>query len=157
MKRILQEFTPTDEQLNIIKSLARECNLCEETVKILYGRGVRDRESIVRFMHPSKSHFISPFKMSGMDEAVKLITRARDEEWSVLVYGDYDADGVCASTIMAGALRDFGIEPCVAVPERKNGYGLSTALIDELFDEYFPQLVITVDCGISGAEEVEYI
>ena len=157
MKRILPEFEFSTEQLNIIKSLAVECNLCEDTVKILYGRGVTDRESIIDFLHPSKSHFISPFKMSGMREAVELITRARDEQWCVIVYGDYDADGICAATIMGNALKDFGIEPVLCVPERRNGYGLSVELIDELFEEHFPQLVITVDCGISCAEEVEYI
>ncbi|MDE6504456.1 MAG: single-stranded-DNA-specific exonuclease RecJ [Clostridia bacterium] len=157
MKRILPEFEFSNEQLNIVRNLARECNLCEETVKILYGRGIRDKESIFNFMHPSKSRFISPFKMSGMREAVELITQARDEGWSVVVYGDYDADGICASTIMGRALRDFGLEPIICVPERRNGYGLSPELIDEIFDEYFPQLLITVDCGISCAEEVEYI
>lgn len=157
MKRILSEFEFSEEQLNIIRNLARECGLCEETVRILYGRGVRDKNSVYAFMHPSKEHFISPFAMGGMREAVELITRARDEEWAVVVYGDYDADGICAATIMRKALCEFGIEPVVIVPERKNGYGLSAALIDEIFDEYFPQLFITVDCGISCAEEVEYI
>ena len=157
MKRILPEFEFSEQQLNSVRALARECGLCEDTVKILYGRGVRDRESIYNFMHPSKSRFISPFKMSGMREAVDLITRARDEGWDVLVYGDYDADGICASTIMGGVLRDFGIEPLVLVPERTTGYGLSIELLDKIFDEYFPQLVITVDCGISCAEEVEYL
>ena len=157
MKRILPEFEFSEEQLNNVRRLARECNLCEETVKILYGRGIRDKNSIDIFMHPSKAHFVSPFKMSGMQEAVSLITRARAEEWSVVVFGDYDADGICASTIMGNALKDFGIEPVVVVPERTNGYGLSTKLIDEIFDEHFPQLFITVDCGISCAEEVEYI
>ncbi len=157
MKRILPEFEFSDEQLNSVRRLAKECNLCEETVKILYGRGIRDKNSIQVFMHPSKAHFISPFKMSGMREAVELITQARDEEWSVVVYGDYDADGVCASTIMGNALTDFGITPVVVVPERTNGYGLSQKAIDEIFDEHFPQLFITVDCGISCAEEVEYL
>lgn len=157
MKRILPEFDFSDEQLNTVRRLAKECNLCEETVKILYGRGVRDVPSIESFMHPSKAHFISPFKMSGMQEAVDLIRLARDEDWAVVVYGDYDADGVCASTVMGKALRDFGIEPIVIVPERQNGYGLSIAVIDEIFDEYFPQLFITVDCGISCAAEVEYL
>ncbi len=157
MKRILPEFEFSAEQLNTVKSLAADCSLCEDTVKILYARGLRDRESIINFLHPSKSHFISPFKMSGMREAVGLIARAREEEWCVVVYGDYDADGVCAATIMGGALRDYGIEPVVCVPERRNGYGLTEELIDELFDEYFPQLIITVDCGISCAKEVEYI
>ena len=157
MKRIVKEFEFSEEQLKEVSRLAEECGLCNETVEILYGRGVRDKESIFSFMHPSKQHFISPFKMQGMREAVQLIARARDEGWSVVVYGDYDADGICAATIMRNALTEFGIEPYVCVPERRNGYGLSAALIDEIFNEYFPQLFITVDCGISCAEEVEYI
>ncbi|MDE7167651.1 MAG: single-stranded-DNA-specific exonuclease RecJ [Clostridia bacterium] len=157
MKRILPEFEFSAEQLNNVRRLAKECNLCEETVKILYGRGVRDKSAIEVFMHPSKAHFVSPFKMSGMQEAVDLITQARDEEWSVVVYGDYDADGICASTIMGNVLKDFGIEPIIFVPERTNGYGLSQKTIDDIFDEYFPQLFITVDCGISCAAEVEYL
>ncbi len=157
MKRILQEYSFSAEQCEEIDRLAEDCGLCVETVQILYGRGIRDKKSIYDFMHPSRSHFVSPFKMSGMSEAVKLITRARDEEWSVVVYGDYDADGICASTILRKALKDFGIEPFVCVPERRNGYGLSRDLIDNIFDECFPQLIITVDCGISCADEVEYI
>lgn len=157
MKRILPEFEFSAEQLNIISRLAAECNLCEDTVKILYGRGITDKDSIINFLNPSKAHFISPFKMGGMREAVELITRARIEEWGVVVYGDYDADGICAATIMGNALRDFGIEPIICVPERRNGYGLSIQVVEELFDEYYPQLVITVDCGISCAREVEYM
>jgi single-stranded-DNA-specific exonuclease len=157
LKRILPEFEYDDEQLNIINSLAQNTGLCRDTVKILYSRSIDTEEKIKAFLNPSKAHFISPFKMKGMREAVELIKRARDEEWSVVVYGDYDADGVCASTIMRGALRDFGIEPVVYVPERKGGYGLNTAAIDDIFEDCFPQLFITVDCGISNAEEVEYI
>ena len=92
-----------------------------------------------------------------MKEAVALLNRARDEDWSVVVYGDYDADGICATTIMARALADFGIQPYVYVPERTQGYGLSIGAIDDIFEEWFPQLFITVDCGISNAKEVEYI
>lgn len=128
-----------------------------DTVKILYGRGIDDAEAIKKFISPSRGNFISPFKMSGMAEAVGLITRARDEGWAVVVYGDYDADGICASTIMRNALRDFGIEAEVYIPERRDGYGLNTKAVDFIFEEYFPQLIITVDCGISGAEVVEYI
>lgn len=157
MKKIIPEYEFSEEQLNTVKQLASECRLLEDTVKILYGRGIDDKEKILSFIRPSRAQFISPFKMSGMAEAVSLITRARDEGWTVAVYGDYDADGICASTIMSRALCDFGIVPIVFVPERRDGYGLSTASIDKIFDEYFPQLFITVDCGISCAEEVEYI
>lgn len=157
MKRIVPEFKFSEEQLNIIKHLSKECGLLEDTVKILYGRGIDDKEKIESFIRPSRSHFISPFKMSGMNEAVALITRARAENWCVAVYGDYDADGVCASTIMYNALKDFGIDAVIYIPERRDGYGLNKTAIDEIFEEHFPQLFITVDCGISCAEEVEYI
>lgn len=157
MKKCVPEFEFSDEQLNTVKQLAAKVNLLEDTVKLLFARGADTEEKIQSFIHPSKEKFISPLKMQGMSEAVELITRARDEEWGVLVYGDYDADGVCASTIMRGVLSDFGIEAEVYVPERRDGYGLNKATIDSLFEEFFPQLVITVDCGISGYEEVEYI
>lgn len=157
MRKILPEFEFSDEQLNMIRKLASDTGFCEETVKILYGRGVTDGDGINNFMFPSKSHFISPFKMSGMREAVDLINQAREEGWTVVVYGDYDADGICASTIMRKVLIDYGVEVEVVVPERSNGYGLSNELIDKIFDDYCPQLFITVDCGISCAEEVEYI
>lgn len=157
MRRVLPEFEYSQEQLNTINALARKTGLCADTVKILYGRGADTEEKIKIFLHPSKAHFISPFKMSGMREAVSLITRAKNEGWTVVIYGDYDADGVCASAIMRAALKDFGIEPVAYVPERRKGYGLTVAAIDEIFEEYFPQLVITVDCGISNAREIEYI
>lgn len=157
MKKIIPEFEFSAEQLNIVKQLAVECGLLEDTVKILYGRGIDTAEKIKSFIRPSRAQFISPFKMSGMTEAVNLITRARDEGWSVAVFGDYDADGICASTIMYRALIDFGIVPVIYVPERRDGYGLNRDAIDAIFDEHFPQLFITVDCGISCAQEVEYI
>lgn len=157
MRKILPEFEYSSEQLNIIKSLAAATGLCLDTVKILYGRGVDTQDKITAFLHPGKSHFISPYRMQGMRQAVELITLARNEGWSVVVYGDYDADGVCASTIMRSVLADFGIDAVVYIPERRNGYGLNTAAIDDIFEEYFPQLFITVDCGISNAQEVEYI
>lgn len=157
MKKIIPEYVFSEQQLNNVKQLSKACGLLEDTVKILYGRGIDTEEKIKLFINPSREQFISPFKMSGMKEAVELITRARDEEWCVVIYGDYDADGICASTIMYRSLKDFGIDPVVFIPERRDGYGLNKNSIDEIFEEYFPQLFITVDCGISGAEEVEYI
>ena len=157
MKKIVPEYEFSAEQLNSVRQLAVSCGLMDDTVKILYVRGIDTKEKIDSFLHPSRAQFISPFKMSGMAEAVKMITRARDEGWTVAVFGDYDADGICASTIMYRALKDFGIEPIVYIPERRDGYGLSKSAIDSIFDEFCPQLFITVDCGISCADEVEYI
>lgn len=157
MKRILPEFEFSEDQLNKVRTLAKECGLCEETASILYGRGIRDKSAVEAFMHPSQKHFISPFKMSGMSEAVELIKEAKICDWAVVIFGDYDADGICASTVLCNALRDYGIYAYVCVPERSDGYGLSKNVIEEIFEKYFPQLFITVDCGISCAEEIEYI
>lgn len=157
MKSIRPEAEFTAQQLNIVNALARSTGLCRQTAAILYARGVDTPEKVNAFIHPSGARLLSPFAMSGMAEAKQLITRARDEGWEVVVYGDYDADGVCASTIMMRSLAAFGIEAHVFIPERRNGYGLNVASIDEIFEEYCPQLFITVDCGISNAQEVEYI
>ena len=157
MKKIVPEYTFSEEQLNNIFVLAKETGLTEQITRILYARGVDTAQKINRFMHPSEKNFLSPFLMRGMKEAVELITRARDEGWTVAVFGDYDADGICASAIMYHALRDFGIDAHVYVPERVDGYGLSEEAIDRIFEECNPELFITVDCGISCAKEAQYI
>lgn len=157
MKKIIAEAEFSAGQLNEISKLSRQTGLCEQTVRILYGRGIDTADKIDGFIHAGKERFLSPYLMQGMKEAVALITRARDEDWSVAIYGDYDADGICASTVLCRALAEFGINALVYVPERRNGYGLNVNSIDEIFEEYFPQLFITVDCGISNAREVEYI
>ena len=118
MKKIVPEYSYSEEQLNIISVLAKQTGYTEQTVRILYARGIDDAEKIERFMKPSSRNFLSPFLMRGMREAVEMITQARDEGRTVAVFGDYDADGICASAIMYHALREFGIEPHIYVPER---------------------------------------
>ena len=157
MKKIVPEYSFSEEQLNRVSDLAIETGLTERITRILYARGVDTADKIRRFMYPSEKNFLSPFLMKGMKEAVELITQARDEGRTVAVFGDYDADGICASAIMYHALKEFGIEPHVYVPERSDGYGLSEAAIDRIFEECNPELFITVDCGISCAKEAQYI
>ncbi|MGN1061190.1 MAG: single-stranded-DNA-specific exonuclease RecJ [Candidatus Coproplasma sp.] len=157
MKKVVNENEYSREQIAEISALAMSCGLCRQTVEILYGRGVDTKDKIKAYLNPSKEQFLSPFLMKGMKEAVSLLTLAKEEDWSVVVFGDYDADGVCATTIMCRALADFGIEANAYIPERKDGYGMGVQSIDYIFDEYCPQLIITVDCGISNAKEVEYV
>jgi len=157
MKKIVPEYAFSAEQLNTISVLAAETGLTEQITRILYARGVDTAQKIRTFMRPSEKNFLDPFLMSGMKEAVQMITEARDTGKTVAVFGDYDADGICASAIMYHALREFGIEPHVYVPERADGYGLSEEAIDRIFEECNPELFITVDCGISCADEAQYI
>ncbi len=157
MKKIIPEYAFAEEQLNRIALLAAQTGLTEQTVRILYARGVDTVQKIERFMSPSAKNFLDPFLMQGMEEAVALIKQARDEGRTVAVFGDYDADGICASAIMYYALRDFGVEAHVYVPERTDGYGLSIDAVDRIFEDCNPELFITVDCGISCAKEAQYV
>ena len=157
MKKVVPEYSFSEEQLHIVSALARESGLTEQTTRILYARGIDTAEKIRSFMRPSKQNFLSPFLMRGMREAVGLIKEAKETGKTVAVFGDYDADGVCASTIMYYALKEFGIDAHVYIPERADGYGLSIEAIDRIFEDCNPELFITVDCGISCAEEAQYI
>lgn len=157
MKKLVHEYEFTEEQQQRVRAMADELSLTETVVRVLFARGIDTADKIRAFLSPSREHFLSPYLMSGMQEAVQLLRQAKEEGWNVVVFGDYDADGICASSIMYHGLRAFGITPYVRVPERSEGYGLTTKVIDEIMDEFFPDLFITVDCGISNHDEVEYI
>ena len=157
MKKLVPEYSLSDIQLNTVSELSQKTGLTEHIVRILYARGVDTKEKIERFMKPSIQNFLSPFLMKGMRETVDMLTAARNEGKTVAVFGDYDADGICASAIMYHALRDFGIDAHVYVPERADGYGLSEQVIDRIFEDCNPEIFITVDCGISCAKEAQYI
>ena len=147
----------TESEKRSISELARKFGLFDETAEILYNRGIRSDEDVYAFLHPGRHHFIDPHLLKGVDEAIERIRVARSQGETVIVYGDYDADGVTATTVLTLTLKELGINCIPFVPERADGYGLNNDTIDKLIEEYFPDLIITVDCGISCYEQVEYI
>ncbi len=157
MIRIEREYSFSPEEEERVRALAEKLSLTETTVSVLLSRGVDTEEKISSFLHPGAENFLSPFLMRGMRETVDLLRRAKEEEWRVAVFGDYDADGIGALSIMNRALTRFGITPYLYVPERTEGYGMSVAALDKIFDDFLPDLILTVDCGISNRKEVEYI
>ncbi len=157
MKKLVPEYEFSAEESREVKRLARALDLTETTASILFARGLKEEDEMRAFLHPSSENFLSPFLMRGMREAKEMLERAREEEWRVAVFGDYDADGIGACAILWRALKRFGIEPYLYVPERADGYGVSVSAVDKIFDEFLPDLVVTVDCGISNRKEVEYI
>ncbi len=155
---IVTKNEPGLEQLNIVRSLAERSGISFALAKILWSRGVNTVNKVKRFLSPGKEYFTSPFLFKGMEEAVSRIEQAKGLGETVVIYGDYDADGVCATTVLYYALKEYGMENVFPVlPEREDGYGLSEELIDKVMEEYNPDLIITVDCGISGYKEVDYI
>ena len=98
--------------------------------------------------------FHSPFEMSGMEQAVELVNLAIENDGSILICGDYDADGLSASALLSLYFSERGVYNKVLIPTRDEGYGLHADAVVKEFGKHFYDLVITVDCGISNAEEV---
>ncbi len=121
---------------------------------LLRARGVDTEEKAERFLHPSLDQLRDPFLMQGMEEAVGIIRRAVEAKTPIVVYGDYDCDGVCAASIMLETLRDLGADVDVYIPDRHSeGYGMNKAAVRELAAAG-KGLLITVDCGITNHDEV---
>ena len=144
----------TEKEEKIVSDISFKCGILKETARLLFDRGINSVESAKRFLHPAKEHFLNPYDLFGVLDAVKRITLAKDLGEHVLVFGDYDADGICATTILCGCLKKFGIVADAIIPEREEGYGLNADKILSLNSERKIDLIITVDCGISDAEKI---
>ena len=101
--------------------------------------------------------FHSPLEMVNMAEAVETISYVAESGGSILIYGDYDADGLTASSILSLFFSDNGIDNDVIIPTRDEGYGLHAEVVKRAFARKYYDLVLTVDCGISNADEVAEI
>ena len=120
---------------------------------LLYARGIRTGEEAERFLNPSLDDLRDPFLLHGMAETVSLLRSAIAGGKTILVYGDYDADGVCAASILMETLHEEGASLAYRIPSRHTeGYGLNAAAVREIAEK--AQVLITVDCGISNVEEV---
>lgn len=141
---------------NLIKDISETFGVSARFAKILTERNINTVEQAKKFLYPSLSDLGDPFLMSGMKEAVDRINTVSPEE-VIVVYGDYDVDGISATTILTKCLRLMGKTAYAVIPERSDGYGLSEAVIERALEEFCPDLLITVDCGISAVNEVEYL
>ena len=120
---------------------------------LLYARGVRTRDEAEQFLNQSLDGLHDPFLLPGMAETVALLKGAIAERKTILVYGDYDADGVCAASILMETLHEEGASLAYRIPSRHTeGYGLNPDAVREIAQK--AQVLITVDCGVSDAEEV---
>ena len=125
--------------------------------QILFYRGVKDEKEIEKFLNPDyENDQHDPFLMKDIDKAVERILRAVKNNEKIVIYGDYDADGVCASAIFHEFFKKIGFNNFhIHIPDRHlDGYGINENAISE-FIETKVNLVITLDCGISDYNEVE--
>ncbi len=146
----------TEEQLNISKLISENFGLGIRASNVIVSRGVNTLEKAERFLNAGKHNFLSPYLLSGIAEAKEQILLACSQNKKILIYGDYDADGICASSIMYYALKSLGITATVYIPERSLGYGITENSMQEVY-ALSPDLIITVDCGIGCVEEIKSI
>jgi single-stranded-DNA-specific exonuclease len=120
---------------------------------LLLQRGVDSAEAAYDFLNPSLRQLSDPYELDGMDEAVNRIMQAKERGEAILVFGDYDVDGIAAAAILSRGLRRFGIQKVGCdMPDRfAEGYGLTPARVEQAKEEGY-SLLITVDNGVSAHE-----
>lgn len=124
-------------------------------IQALYNRGIIDLAEVKSFLEPPVE-FRDPFGMKGMDVAIARIREAIRAGEQIVVYGDFDADGVTSTALLVQALRAFGAKASPYIPHRVDeGYGLHCESLDRVAATG-AKLVITVDCGIRSAREVAH-
>lgn len=126
------------------------------TLQLLYSRGIDTQEKIDEFFYPDYSKDVhDPFLFSDMQKVIARMKTAIAKKEKVVLHGDYDADGVCSTVVLAKTLRAYGVDPIVYIPHRdKEGYGLNFNTIENL-KKQGAKVILTVDCGITNIEEVE--
>ena len=139
-----------------LKEFTQKYNLNELLARVLLNKGITTKENIELFMNPTRKDFHDPFLMPDMEVAVNRILKAIDNNEKIIIYGDYDADGITSITVLKSFLEERGLDVDSYIPNRLDeGYGLNKEAIKKIFDDGH-RLMITVDCGISGIDEVEY-
>lgn len=143
------------EQNNeLTEDIAKKYNLSEITAKILASKNLNDKE-LEKYLNPTRADFYDPFLMPDMNLAIERIMEAIKNKERIVVYGDYDADGITSTTILKRFFKDRGIDIGTYIPNRLDeGYGLNQEAIRHIAEEGY-KLMITVDCGITAIEEVK--
>ena len=148
------EFYNQDE--NLVQKIAKEHNISELLSAILVNRNITDKKDIDVFLNPTRKDFHNPYLMPDMEQAVDRILMAIDKKEKVIIYGDYDVDGITSITVIKKFLKERGLDVGYYIPNRLDeGYGLNKEAVEKIANEGYT-LIITVDCGISGIEEIKY-
>ena len=144
----------TDEHK--VEKLKEKYKINNLLATILVNRGITSEEKIRQFLEPTRQDFYDPYLMKDMEIAVERIVKAIENQEKVIIYGDYDVDGITSTTVLKKFLKDLGLEVSYYIPNRLNeGYGLNKTAVEKIVNEGY-SLMITVDCGITGIEEIDY-
>ncbi|MGT2925913.1 single-stranded-DNA-specific exonuclease RecJ [Streptococcus cuniculipharyngis] len=149
----LLDSQPDDAFLKV----AKQAGLAPLASQILYQRGLTDSEDLAHFLSPDLGQLHDPYLLYDMDKAVARIRQAIEQGERLLVYGDYDADGMTAASIMKETLEMMGADYEVYLPNRfTDGYGPNQSVYQYFIEQQGISLIITVDNGVAGHEAIAY-
>ncbi len=142
---------------DLVQKVAEENHLSELIATILVNREVTEKKEVEIFLNPTRNDFHNPYLMPDMKEAVDRMEIAIQKNEKIMIYGDYDVDGVTSITVLKKFLTDRGMTNVgYYIPKRLDeGYGLNREAVKKIAEEGY-QLIVTVDCGITGMEEIQY-
>ena len=147
------EFYEADETK--INEISNKFNISKLLSKIIVNREITDNKDIEVFLNPTRNDFYNPFLMPDMEKTVERVIEAIKNKEKVIIYGDYDVDGITSITVLKKYLEERGLMVDYYIPNRlEEGYGLNKQAIEEIINKNYT-LIITVDCGISATEEIE--
>lgn len=143
-----------DEEL--LAQLMENLDIHRTIARMLIRRGIKDVKAAQRFLSPQLEDLFDPFLLDGMKPAVERIHRALDQNEKILIYGDYDVDGISSTSLMILLLRQFQADVDYYIPNRfREGYGIHREAL-QLAKEKNVQLIVSVDTGIRAIEEAAY-
>ena len=148
------EICKTDKEK--VAELQEKYKINKLLATLLVNRKIISEAEITKFLNPKRSDFYSPFGMPDMEKAINRILKAIENNEKIIIYGDYDVDGITSVAVLKSFLEERGLQIGVYIPNRLNeGYGLNKEAIKFIADKGY-KLMITVDCGITATEEIEY-
>lgn len=154
MARPAKKWRILPAQTDLRANLGRELGISPVVAQVLINRGIGDAASAACFLHAGAESLGDPFLLMGMEPAVERVKYAIGHQEKIVIYGDYDVDGITATALMFRVLEQLGARVEYYIPERQSeGYGLNDTALEALHAGG-AKLVITVDCGISATVEV---
>lgn len=141
----------------IAGQIASHFGLNKVIADILVSRNIDTLDKAEAFLYPKQSNMTPLELYVGLDGVIERIKQAVDNKEKVVLYGDYDCDGICGVSILYLYLQSRGVDVSYFLPSRHtHGYGLSIEALESIAEQSFPDLIVTVDCGISSKNEVQY-
>lgn len=149
------QFAPQVEDADFTK-IAKKAGLGPEAARLLFSRGIKDKDDLSRFLAPTLDDLHDPYLLHDMDKAVNRIRRAIEQGELILVYGDYDADGMTSASILKETFEQLGAECLVYLPNRfTDGYGPNASVYKYFIEQQGISLIVTVDNGVAGHEAID--